>query len=114
MPATLKSLQEKVVPLVIAIDDDPEAITLKYRPHNMTANIEEKVQAAAKEGRELEAVVEMTLPVLAEWDFRMDHGEPTIPVTKDGLSQVPSSILLLVLEAIGKDRTPDPNATDAP
>lgn len=111
MPATLRSLTAKVVDLAIPIDDDPAGITIQYRPHNMTANTEARIHTASGENLELAALVEMTLPVLASWDFRMDEGEDVIPLTKEGLSEVPGTILLLVLEAIAEDRRPDSKGT---
>lgn len=112
MPATLNKLTAKTVKLAIAVDDDPEAITVWYRPHNMTAKVEERVQEEAGKNLELAALVEMTQSVLADWDLAMNEGEPTIPITKEGLSEVPASILMLIMEAISKDRKPDPKGTD--
>jgi hypothetical protein len=111
MPLTLSDLTAEKKKLPIAISDDPEAITVWYRPHNMTATIEKKAREAAEKGAELEAIVEMILPVVAEWDFRMTADADIVPCTREGFSEVPTSILLLILEAVGADRNPDPKAT---
>ncbi len=112
MPKSVKQFQDVLVELAVAMDDDPAAITVQYRPHNMTANHEVVASKAAAEGRELQALVAMVIPVVGSWDLRMEEDGDIVPITTEGLSDVPSSILLLVLDAIGKDRTvQDPKVT---
>jgi hypothetical protein len=111
MPATLHSLTSKTVDLAIAIDDDPAAITVTYIPHALTPATEKRVQEAASKGYELESIVEMFLPVVSKWDLAMNPGEDPIPLEREALEEVPSSILMLILEAVAADRKPDPKET---
>lgn len=112
MPKSVKQFRDIIVELAIPMDDDPAAITVQYRPHNMTANHEVVASKAAGEGRELQALVGMVQPVVASWDLRMEEDGDIVPITTEGLSDVPSSILLMVLDAIAKDRNvEDPKAT---
>lgn len=111
MPATLKSLTSVLKELPIPIAEDPAAITVQYRPHAMTQEIEEAMMVHAETGRDLAATIELFIPVVAEWDFRMDEGEPVIEITKEGLRIVPVDILTLILRKCAEDQQPDPKAT---
>lgn len=111
MAKTLSQLTAQTVELPIAVGDDPAAFIVHYRPHNMTADVEKKANEAIKNSAELEAAVEMALPIIASWDLRMDEDSGVVPVTKEGLSTVPVSILMLVMQQVGEHRNPDPKGT---
>lgn len=108
MAKTLAQLTAKTVELPIVVDDDPEAFTVWYRPHNMTASIEQKALEWQKNGAELEALVETFIPVVAKWDLRMTEDSEIVPLTREAVAEVPSSILMLILEQVGQHRNPDP------
>jgi hypothetical protein len=79
MPATLQSIRGKTSEIQIYLGD-PEIpvedrspddfFTLHYRKHNMTAKIEGIAKKAEDDGRALEALCEMCVPVFARWDLK--------------------------------------------
>ena len=149
MPATLQTIKGKIVELQITLDPDvPEkdrseddVFTVQYRAHSLNANVEAVAQRAAKDGRELEALVDMALSVLVSWDLKPGPSEDQlerlaaardpkaasaidaeikatileqepIPITKEALMEVPASIFMLILTQIQESRNiPNPNGT---
>ena len=108
MPMTLTDMQSKTKRLAIKVDDDPEAFVVVYRPHNMTARVEDKVAAANRDGLELTALIHMVLPVVQSWDLRMSADSEPVALTEESLRDVPGDILLMVMEQISADIKPDP------
>lgn len=79
MPATLRSISGKVAEIQIYLGDenipvderDPnDFFTLRYRQHNITAKVERTANEMTKEGRDLEALVDLCLPVFVKWDLK--------------------------------------------
>jgi hypothetical protein len=78
MPATLRSIQGRVVELNVCLDPDkPEDerteddfFTVRYRQHNLTRKIADLAQDAEKDGRVFEALVKMCIPVFESWDLK--------------------------------------------
>lgn len=79
MPATLSSIRGKKTEIRIYLGDpetpeserDPsDFFTLWYRQHNLTAKIERLAADAEKDGRALEALCEMCVPIFVRWDLK--------------------------------------------
>lgn len=79
MPATLHSIRGKTAEVRIYIGDPDIAeaersaddyFTLYYRQHNLTGNIEKMARRAEDDNRQLEALVDMCLPVFESWDLK--------------------------------------------
>lgn len=80
MAATLSSIRGRTTEIDIYLGDPTvpveerardEFFTLHYRQHSLTAKVERLAQDAEKEGRALEALVEMCLPVFVKWDLKL-------------------------------------------
>lgn len=80
MPATLQTIKGKIVEIQIYLGDPETPVedrspddlfTLWYRQHNLTAKIEQLARDAERDGRALEALVEMCVPVFARWDLKL-------------------------------------------
>lgn len=108
MPLTLKDLTSKTKPLAIKVDEDPAAFNIVYRPHNMTADVETRVAAAAEKGLEIKGLIAMVLNVVESWDLQMEAKGPIVELSEKGLQDFPGDILLLVMEQITEDIKPDP------
>lgn len=113
MPATLHSLRSKLVELDIKIDDDPHFLTIKYRPHALTAANEKLASDKTQRGQELGGLIELFLPVVAEWNLKEYEDGPVIELTRDELTEkVPADILMDIMNQISEDRKPDPKETN--
>lgn len=122
MAATLQSIKNKIGTLNIVIDreipaDDPDNFfTVRYHRHALTAKHEEAAREAVRDDRALGSLVEMMVPVLVDWDLKADPADDApIPITKEALvDNVPSSILMMILEQIGEAQSPNTNGTGKP
>lgn len=84
MPATLQSIKGKTTEIQVYLGDaatpveerDPtDFFTLQYRQHNITGRIESLAREAEKDGRALEALCEMCVPVFVKWDLKLGATE---------------------------------------
>lgn len=149
MPATLRSIRGKTVELQVFLDpdkpveerSDDDYFTVRYRQHNLTAQVADLASKAEKDGRALDALIELCVPVFESWDLKpgateeqidrlnsaktaeairkieaeiaetVDAQSP-IPITKEALSEfVPASVLVLILNQIQESRGPNQNGT---
>ncbi len=106
MPATLKSLTAKTRKIDIAIDDDPKAITIEYTPRGYTARIERQVKEAMESELASAMMIPMVLSMVTKWNLSPAPGDPPIPLTPEGLEDVPTEILGLIVETIGEEMSP--------
>jgi hypothetical protein len=115
MPATLESLSSKRVTLTIPLDpSDPagDALRVVYRPRAITPRLEKAMREAAAADDEDEIITKLArhfCTLVVEWDLRArsDSVEP-VPLTAEGLLDVPSSVILDIYRAINADQMPDP------
>jgi hypothetical protein len=126
MAATLEKLTAKRVRLTLPLfEDEPDGdkVTVSYKPRAMTPKLERKFNKLMAEIRSesddteslvnARQVMQMFLLVVPEWDFRETEEGPTIPLTEEGLEDVPAQFLGYLLTEITKDQTPDPT-TETP
>lgn len=112
MAATLKSLTEGSSGLAVAYRDDPQAVTIWSRP--LTPRIERQISALA-EGENSTAtstIVPLVLALVAKWDLRPDEKSPVLPLTDEGVQDVPFALLMAIIEAIGQDQGPKAATTE--
>ncbi len=116
MPATLAKLTAQRVVLVLPIDEnDPSSdpVRLVYRPNALTKQYEREFNEIAdgKEDRMIgaEITIHAFLLVVQEWDLKWNESDPKpIPLTAEGLDDVPVPLLQYFLREVGKDQQPDP------
>ena len=121
MPATLSSITSKRATIYVPVDKDNldgEKVRVTYKPRAVTPRIEKAIRQASKEAETDEDAAElkslqMFCTVVVEWDLRADDLAPEpIPITVDGLQDMPWRFLMDILEAIGNDQKPDPKAAN--
>jgi hypothetical protein len=122
MPATLSSLTNKTATVIVPLDEnDPESETLKvtYRPKAYTKAVERKIGALA-EGRSENAPfiaaqsAELIKAMVVKWDLTLTEDDPDpIPITDEGLEDVPTEVLSGIFMAIMADQKPDPKAKNS-
>lgn len=104
MAATLKTLRSKTKSL--AIDIDGETITVQYTPRGYTAEIEDQIMAALGENRPSAMMIPAMLALVMKWDLSEEKGKPPIPLTPEGLRDVPTEILGEIVNAVTEDMNP--------
>lgn len=123
---TLADFRQRTVPLAIPIEvgTDPETgqpvtatLTVRYRAHAYDRAMEEELNALSKRAGEdelilAEAKIAVFCRVVAEWDLRWTADDPEpVPITPEGLREVPLDLIDVVMEAIRADRAPKPPTT---
>jgi hypothetical protein len=99
-----KKTRELTIPFE---DDDDEPLHVTYRPRGLTTRILAQVHAAQKD-ENVASMLYATVPsVLESWDLTNEDGVP-IPITEDDLADLPSTLLLHVLNAVSEDIRPNP------
>lgn len=89
----------------VTVDFFGVPIEVQYRPAAMTVELEERLFAGAPEGEDARSwVLAGFQQVIAGWDVT-EGGEP-VPITAEGLRQVPSRVLWETLVQIGRDQSP--------
>ena len=116
MAATLKSITSKTATLSVPLDDDDpdgEVVTLTYKPKAFSRSYEREFNDLA--GRQddqmvgAEITVRTFLLMVTSWDAKWDDADPNpIPLTPEGLEDVPTQLLQYLLKKIGEDQQPDP------
>lgn len=106
MPYDITDLQSNVAECTSEL-----GITLTYRLANVTertlAHLRILEDKADQDGeRNLKAMTDVLARLVITWDLT-DHGEP-VPVTREGIADVPADIRADVLAAIVKDAQVDP------
>lgn len=117
MPATLQSITGKRVTLNVPVDKgNPESgsVRIVYKPRAFTPRLEKAIRLAAEnEGTDEDAalyrVLQQVCTVIVEWDLRATDDAPEpIPLTPEGLQDVPYAFIMELFEAIRADQEPDP------
>lgn len=87
------------------------ALTVSYRPGVVTPRLQKAI-AQAQRDQDLDAGLLWPMAeLLAAWDLTDDDGS-VIATTPDALADVPASVLLTVLAAIGEDMAPNPSSAE--
>ncbi len=115
MPASLSSITSQRATLLMPVDpNDPDGDRLKivYKPKVLSTRIMRDITEAVDSDDELagtERVLRQFCKVVVEWDLRTEPGDKEpIPLTPEGLEDVPLLILRDIFTAINDDQSPDP------
>jgi hypothetical protein len=118
MSATLEKLTAKRVVIEIPIDeDDPtsDPVRIVYQPDTLTKKHEREFNEIASESPSGNRMVGASITlhafllVVREWDLKWNASDPeVIPLTEEGLDDVPVPLLQYFLNKIGEDQKPDP------
>ena len=88
----------------VAVKVEDETLTVEYRPNAYTPKLEQ--EAAQVSGDQAGPVLlTMLVPVIAGWDLVDDAGA-MIPIDEANLAELPVSLLVTVLKAVGDDMNP--------
>ena len=116
MPASLKSLTSKKVTLTVPVDEDQpdgDKVTLTYKPKALSRSYEREFNDLMAHQNEQMVGAEITLNtfllMVDGWDAKWDESDSEpIPLTPEGLENVPTQFLQYLLRKIGEDQQPDP------
>lgn len=116
MAATLKSITSKTVSLTIPVDEDQpdgEQVTLTYKPKAFSRAYEREFNELMTHQNEQMVGAEVTVRtfclMVTGWDAKWSESDSDpIPLTPEGLEDVPTQWLQYLLREIGKDQQPDP------
>ena len=117
MPASLKSITSKRATIFVPIDPanpDSDKVRVVYRPKALTERainrFNDIVSAAAD--NELaggKQTIELFVTIVESWDLLADPSDTDpIPLTYEGLADVPTAFLNDVIVATSDDQKPDP------
>lgn len=118
MPASFESISSKKVTLTLPLDEDnpdSDTITLVYKPKALTKAYEREFNEIMAHQNEQMVGAEITirtfLLMVTSWDAKLkDSDSDPIPLTPEGLENVPTQSLQYLLRKIGEDQQPDPKA----
>lgn len=92
----------------VAVPFGSETINVCYRPHYLTPAFEDRFNELRADGKATEMAVQLFTTAVESWDLSWDEGGEPIPLTVDGLKDVPTDILSLVLKAVSEAASPNP------
>lgn len=93
----------------VNVDYRGEKLKVDYYPDRFTPAMER--EARARQDNEETAsfgamqIVDMLLPLLADWDLYLE-GDVKVPLTPDGMSNIPINLLLEILRQVTEDMRP--------
>jgi hypothetical protein len=91
---------------VVDIDFAPAGtLKVEYSPSGYTPLLEAKASEAMESGRASNMLLTMLIPLITKWDLTGEDEKP-LPITEEGLSQLPVFTLSRILEAITEDMKP--------
>lgn len=116
MAATLTSITSKKVALAIPVDEDQpdgEKVNLTYKPKAFSRGYERQFNDLMGHQNEQMVGAEITvrtfLLMVTDWDTKWNESDSDpIPLTPEGLEDVPVQWLQYLLRKIGEDQQPDP------
>lgn len=116
MAATLTSITSKKVTLSIPVDEsepDGEKVTLTYKPKALSRSYEREFNELMAHQNEQMVGAEITvrtfLLMVTAWDAKWNESDSDpIPLTPEGMEDVPTQWLQYLLKKIGEDQQPDP------
>jgi hypothetical protein len=108
MGIKLSDIARHTKTIKVGFEGTDEQLTVVTNPNAMTPRKEAAFQAAAKTDDDAgDATLGMLSTVLVRWDLVDDDGQQ-IPVSVEGLRDVPNPIILAVLRAMSKENAADP------
>ncbi len=116
MPASLKSITSKRATVSVPVEpDDPDGdqVRVTYRPKAFTPRVYQRfAEMQANSTNEWESgpiLVEMFIRIVDKWDLRADaEDEDPIPLTAEGLADVPVALMSSIIGEAISDQQPDP------
>lgn len=116
MAATLTSITSKKVTLTVPLDESEpggETVTLTYKPKALSRSYEREFNDLMAHQNEQMVGAEITvrtfLLMVTGWDAKWNESDSDpIPLTPEGLEDVPTQFLQYLLRKIGEDQQPDP------
>jgi hypothetical protein len=88
-------------------EDDDDPLHLTYYPRAITPKMEKAFQKLIASGEPDQIVYDSLHALIKSWDLTDEDGQE-IPRTKEGLEDLPSSLLSYVFEKISEDIRPNP------
>jgi hypothetical protein len=87
-------------------EDDDDPLHLVYYPRAITPRMERAFQELQASGQADQIIYDSLGALIQSWDLTDDDGQE-VPRTRDGLEDLPSSLLLHVFEKISEDIRPN-------
>lgn len=97
--SALNSVRERVTLTLPYAPEDP--LNIVYNPQGYTADVETMVNELKHSEKAAEAVIELLLTMLLEWDLEDDNG--VVAVTPEGLHPLPTKFLGDVMSGIADE-----------
>lgn len=91
----------------ISIPFGETSLRVTYNPSFMTPRIERALAQAQRDQDIDAALLEPTTKLIRSWDL-CDNDDQVIALTVEALADVPSHLLMRILEAVGDDARPNP------
>jgi hypothetical protein len=116
LAATLRSISSKTATLRVPLDEknpDGGTVELTYKPKAFSRSYERQFNDLMAHQSEQMVGAEITvrtfLLMVTGWDLKWDESDADpIPLTPEGLEDVPTQTLQYLLRKIGEDQQPDP------
>lgn len=102
----VSSYAQRTRNLTLAFDDDDDPLHLTYYPRAITPKMEKAFQQLQASGQADQIIYDSLRALIQSWDLTDDAGVE-IPRTREGLEDLPSSLLLHVFERISEDIRPN-------
>lgn len=85
-------------------------LNVAYNPRSITPEMEDKIQRALEEKRQLTWLAETLAALVIEWDLLDDEGRP-MPASVEVMKGMPAAVLNDIFQAVMGDMRP-PQASD--
>ena len=106
MAATLGKLIAQHPTVKVPVGDD--SMTVTYNAHAFDQATEEELSDFQAAGKGATMAVEMALKLVRSWDLKREETDKEpIPLTREELRTVPTTVLSMIFEAIAEDRRPN-------
>lgn len=106
MPLSLSTLAAKTRKL--AVQWDGETVQIEYKTAAVNPAYQSMLQKLDNKKSDQAAQWEAVFGVIAKWDI-VDDGAP-LPITKESLAKLPTSLLVAISNAIIEDVNPNPKS----
>jgi len=111
MPLRLSDFKKDTKDATISFDGIDSVLNVTYRSRSWTPRNEAAYRDLMDQNRPSEGLVALVLAQVTAWDLQTEDGTP-VPLTKDALTDVYTTVLNKVIAAITKDMqatSTDPN-----
>lgn len=106
MPLSLSALAAKTRKL--AVTWDGETIEVEYKTAAVNPAYQSMLQKIDDKKSDQPSQWEAVLSIISTWDI-VDGGKP-LPITKESLAKLPTSLLMAIVNAIMEDVNPNPRS----